>query len=170
MTDNANKTGVLTIVLFAIYALLLAGIILFKFPFQYQLVTTGRDLNLIPFSGTYSDSRGLGIGEVVENVLIFIPLGVYLSMLARRRSFGLQSVTIAGTSIAFEVIQYAFAIGHADITDVICNTAGGIAGIGLYALVARGLKTKTNLVLNIAELIVTVVALAFFVFLRAHSR
>jgi hypothetical protein len=45
-----------------------------------------------------------------------------------------------------------------------------MAGIGLYALSASILKTRTNRVLNVIELVVTVIALAFFAFLRVHSK
>jgi len=164
------RPDVLTIVLFAIYAVLLVGIILFKFPFQYQLTASGRELNLIPFAGSYTDPRGLATGEVVENVLIFVPFGIYLSTLIRQWSFARRTMIIAATSVAFEIIQFAFAIGRADITDVLCNTLGGILGIGLFAILARVLRSHTVRVLGALELVVTVAALAFLTFLRLHSR
>jgi glycopeptide antibiotics resistance protein len=173
LPDIAKKSrppGALTIVLFAIYALLLVGIILFKFPFQYQLTANGRELNLIPFAGAYADHRGFGVSEVIENVLIFVPLGIYLSMLKSEWSFRNRTLVVAATSVAFEAIQFAFGIGRADITDVLCNTVGGMVGIGLYALSTTVLKTRANRVLNIVELVVTVIALAFFAYLRAHSK
>jgi glycopeptide antibiotics resistance protein len=173
MSDTAKKSGTrgaLTLLLFVIYALLLVGVILFKFPFQYQLTGSGRELNLIPFADTYTDHSGLEIGEVIENVLIFVPLGIYVSMLRSEWSFGKRTLIIAATSVAFETIQFAFAIGRADITDVLCNTFGGIAGIGLYALSANLLKSRANRVLNVIELVVTAIALAFFAFLRVHSK
>jgi glycopeptide antibiotics resistance protein len=173
MTDSAKKStvpGALTIVLFAIYAILLVAIILFKFPFQYQLTSNGRELNLIPFGGSYTDFRRLGLGEVIENVLIFVPLGIYVSMLKNQWSFARRALVIVATSVAFESIQFAFAIGRADITDVICNAFGGVVGIGLYAISANIMRTRTNRVLNTVALVVTVIALAFFTFLRMHSK
>jgi glycopeptide antibiotics resistance protein len=173
MSDSARKSaapGVLTIVLFVIYALLLVGVILFKFPFQYDLTENGRELNLIPFGGSYTDLRGPGIGEGVENVLIFVPFGIYLSMLKREWTVWRRVATIAATSVGFEAVQFAFGIGRADITDVICNTFGGVLGIGLYAITANVMRTRANRVLNIVGLVVTVLVLAFFTFLRAHSK
>jgi glycopeptide antibiotics resistance protein len=172
LSDTAKRRtpGVLTLLLFVIYALLLVGVILFKFPFQYQLTDTGRELNLIPFAGSYADPRGLAIGEVIDNVLIFVPLGIYVSMLRNEWSFGRRTLIVAATSVAFETIQFTFAIGRADITDVLCNAFGGIAGIGLYALSAGILKSRANRVLNVVELVVTMIALAFFAFLRVHSK
>jgi hypothetical protein len=105
-----ERPGVLTIVLFAIYALLLVGVILLKFPFSYELSNGGRELNLIPFTGSFADHR-LGVSEVIENVLIFVPLGLYLPMVTRW-SLGGRVLTIAVTSVAPEAIQYAFAIAR----------------------------------------------------------
>jgi glycopeptide antibiotics resistance protein len=173
VSDSAKKSGtpdVLTTLLFVIYALLLVSVILFKFPFQYQLTGSGRELNLIPFAGSYAEHRGLEIGEAIDNMLIFVPLGIYVSMLKSEWSFGRRTIIIAATSVAFETIQFAFAIGRADITDVLCNTFGGIVGIALFAISASILKTRTNRVLTIVELVVTVIAIAFFTFLRMHSR
>jgi glycopeptide antibiotics resistance protein len=171
MPDSATGSkppGVPTIVLFVIYAVLVAGVILFKFPFQYDLTASGRELNLIPFAGSFANHRG--IGEVVENVLIFVPLGIYISVLWNEWSFGRKTLTIAATSVALEIIQFASAIGRADITDVLCNTLGGLVGIGIYELATKSLRARSTRVLTIVEFVVTVVTVAFFLFLRAHSR
>jgi glycopeptide antibiotics resistance protein len=171
MSDIATKSkppGVLAIILFVVYALLLVGVILFKFPFNYELTSNGRELNLIPFGGSFADHR-FGASEVVENVLVFVPLGLYLSMVARW-SLGRNVLTILATSVALEAIQYAFAIGRSDITDVLENTVGGMLGIGIYVLANKALRHHADRVLTIVALIVTVVALAFFTFLKAHSR
>jgi glycopeptide antibiotics resistance protein len=167
---KSEPPSILAIVLFVVYALLLVGIILFKFPFQYELTNSGRELNLIPFAGSFADHRGFGTGDIISNVLIFLPLGVYLSMFRSRWSFARRIVVVAATSVAFEAIQYAFGIGRSDITDVLCNTAGGLVGIGIYALSTRLLGIRTNRLLTIVALVVSVLALAFFTFLRLHSK
>ncbi|HEY5230542.1 MAG TPA: VanZ family protein, partial [Galbitalea sp.] len=146
---KSDTRPVLPVVLFAIYALLLVGVVLFKFPFQYQLTTSGRHLNLIPFGGSFANPR-LGIGEVVENALIFVPYGVYLSMVSGPWNLGKRILVIAATSVAFETIQFVFAIGRSDITDVLGNTFGGLVGVGVYALSVRILGQRTNRVVTIA--------------------
>ena len=171
MPDTITTSGrsrILTIVLFVIYIALLVGIILFKFPFNYELTENARELNLIPFEGSFASHR-FGVSEVVENVLIFAPLGLYLSMLFRW-SFGRRVLVIAAVAVVFEAIQYAFAIGRSDITDVIENTAGGLVGIGVYLLARRVLATRAHTVLNVVALVVTVLAIAFFAYLRSHSK
>jgi glycopeptide antibiotics resistance protein len=167
-TTGSQPSPILTIVLFVAYAALLVGIVLFKFPFNYDLTENGREVNLIPFAGSFSSHR-FGPSEVVENVLIFAPLGLYLSMLFRW-SLGRRVLVVTGVSVVFETIQFALAIGRSDITDVIENTAGGVIGIGVYLLAKRLLATRANAVLNVVALVVTVLAIAFFAYLRAHSK
>ena len=161
---------VLTIVLFAIYALVLVGIILFKFPFSYQEDGSGRVLNLIPLAGSYRNGGVLRVDELVENTLIFVPFGLYLSMVKRTWSFWRRTVLILGVTVAFEIIQYIFAIGRADITDVLTNAIGGMLGAGLYGVLTRVLKGRTDLVITVVALILTVAALLELAFLRSHAR
>jgi glycopeptide antibiotics resistance protein len=165
-----SETGsTLTIALFAIYALLLVGVILFKFPFSYQDTGSGRVLNLIPLAGSFRDGV-LRLDEILENVLIFVPLGLYLAMLKGNWSFWKKTLLIVGLTVAFEIIQYVFAIGRADITDVITNTLGGLIGIGLYAALARVFKNRTDGVINVVALILTVFVLLYSAFLWSRSR
>jgi glycopeptide antibiotics resistance protein len=165
-----DARSILTIALFAVYALVLASIILFKFPFSYQEDGNGRVLNLIPLAGSYRNDGTLRVDELVENVLIFVPLGLYLSMVARSWSFWKKILLIVCVTVAFEIVQYAFVLGRADITDVLTNAIGGMLGIGLYALLARVLKGRTNGVINVVATILTVAALLELVFLRSHAR
>ena len=165
-----DRQRVLTVVLFAIYGVVLVSVVLFKFPFIFDHPGDGRVVNLIPFKGSFDANGSFDDAELVQNILFFVPLGVYLSMVVGRWSFWRRALLVLGVSVSFEVIQYAFDIGHADITDVIANTLGGVIGVGLYAALARALKHRTNGVINVAALILTVLALAFLFFLRSHSR
>jgi glycopeptide antibiotics resistance protein len=160
---------VITVVLFAIYALVLVGLVLFKFPFSYDDTGTGRHLNLIPLAGSFTDSGMLRLGEIVENVLVFVPFGVYLCMMKPDWSFPKKLIPVVATTVGFETIQYVFAIGRADVTDVIGNAGGGLLGIALYALLPRLLGTRTDRVLRIAAISLTIGALVFSAFLFARS-
>jgi glycopeptide antibiotics resistance protein len=165
-TTNSRSERVLTIVLFAVYAILLIAIVLLKFPFNYLGEHNPRVLNLIPFAGT--SGRG-DWSEVVENILAFAPYGIYLCMLRPGWRFARTFLLIAATSVAFEAIQYAFAIGRADITDVIDNSLGGLLGIGVYFLIRGVLGSRAHRALNILAIIVTALMLAFFLWLFGHS-
>lgn len=72
--------------LFAIYIALLVWIILLKLQFSISDLDTIRKINLMPF---YYDN-GIGIEfhlkEVMENIVVFIPFGIYLSMINNVRT------------------------------------------------------------------------------------
>jgi glycopeptide antibiotics resistance protein len=159
----------LTVALFAIYSLLLIGLILFKIPFSYQDSSAGRELNLIPLAGSFTGNGTFRYGEVIENVLVFVPLGIYICMLKPIWSFAKKIVPIVATTVAFEVIQYAFAVGRADITDVLGNTLGGIIGIGMYAALSKILGNGTRRVLNLLCLVLTVGALLLFMIVLMNT-
>ena len=51
---------------------------------------------------------------------------------------------------------------------MLCNTVGGAIGIGIYELLFKVLKNKTNKALNIVLLVLTVCILLFFTLLLTH--
>jgi len=122
-----------------------------------------RIINLIPFQGS-----GIGANEIY-NTLFFIPFGIYISMLKNKWSFIIKIIVILCFSLSFEIIQFILALGRTDITDVICNTLGGITGIGIYELSSKTLKNRTKKVLNIVLLVLTVCIVLFFALLLTHS-
>ncbi len=99
--------------------------------------------------------------EVRDNVLIFIPFGILLSMLAPRMNLRNKFFIIFGTSLVLETMQFVLSIGSTDITDVITNTLGGIIGIALYALLLKVVKNKQKIdtVISVVAGIVTVLFL-----------
>lgn len=172
---KSAKRNILSIILFAIYILALTGLILFKLPFFSEKSGSVRAVNLIPFQGSFNDAGVLILREIIYNTMIFIPLGIYICMLKNKWSFMQKVLPIIGLTAAYEIIQYVFAIGRADITDIIDNTLGGIIGICIYSLLFKIFKEKTTKVVNILALVVTICALLLFVFLffishRARTR
>ena len=75
--------------------------------------------------------------ESVDNVLVFIPFGLLLSVNFKRLGFWSKLLVVLSASIAAETIQYIFAIGATDITDVMTNTLGGLIGIIGYDLSSK---------------------------------
>jgi glycopeptide antibiotics resistance protein len=89
-------------------------------------------LNLVPLVGT--EPR-----DMLQNVVVFVPLGVLLPLLARAHSAG--RVLLAGflLSLAMEALQFGNAVtghgGHvADVNDLLANTLGAPLGYGAYLL------------------------------------
>lgn len=158
-----KNQNTLTYILFTIYFLLLIGIIIFKLPFYSEVLSDGvRVINLIPFQGSFDSGGMIDFREIRDNILIFVPFGIYLCMLKSKWSFVKKAISIIGLTLTFEIIQFIFAIGRTDITDIIGNTLGGIIGIAIYALLFWVLKDKTNEVINMLALIVTVCVVIWF--------
>ena len=140
--DFARESRVKSLakLLLCLFTLTLAWLILFKFSVHIDSVLhyDRRSLNFVPFSRASGSSV-----ESVENVLIFIPFGVLLSVNFIRMSFWSKLLIVLIASIAAETIQYIFAIGATDITDVITNTLGGLIGMVGYGMGRKHIDRET---------------------------
>jgi glycopeptide antibiotics resistance protein len=121
-------------ILFVGYLVILAWLILFKFSVHIASVLhyDKRSLNFEPFSSASGSS-----GESLDNVFVFIPFGLLLSVNFKGLGFWSKLLIVLGVSLTAETIQYIFAIGATDITDVITNTLGGLTGIVGYDLSSK---------------------------------
>ena len=154
---NRNKIN-LTSVLAVIYGILLIWLVLFKLSTVSQIADLyrARSVNFIPFY--YDNETSSHLSEVVWNIVIFLPAGLYLRMLNVKP---LNTVLFAACfSLALEISQFTFSIGGADITDLITNTAGAAAGVGIYGLLSLTFKNKAKL-----DKIISIIALSCTVFL-----
>ena len=52
-------------------------------------------------------------------------------------------------SLCFEVLQWIFALGASDITDLITNTIGGILGVVLFFILGKLFKGREVLIVSI---------------------
>lgn len=158
MNSVKNKHYKMTTTLLIIYLIMLAWIILFKMQFSIQDLyqfTSFRSVNLVPFAGTAVYDGVIDISEIFYNILIFVPFGIYISILKPDWHFMKKMFPMAGVSLLFEVLQYIFVIGSSDITDFLGNTFGGIVGIAVYILFYKIFKTKTIKALNILAILGT---------------
>jgi glycopeptide antibiotics resistance protein len=159
------KSRKLTITLFVFYLLALSCIVLFKnyisFAFlgvriSFIMTDIKRSINLVPFGQMLFLNGAPSYNEVIYNALAFVPFGIFLCMLRKKESFANLITPVFLASLLFEVIQYAFAIGASDITDVIANTFGGIAGAGVFFVFHKAFKENVNKVMNIAALVLAI--------------
>ena len=119
------------IALFAVYLALLVWLVLWKAHVPFIGRDDMREIKLVPF--TAGDGYGFNDPyEVLANLLLFVPLGIYLAVLGVRAKVPI----IIGTSLALEVTQFVLATGSSDTTDLIVNTAGGLIGL-LFARVPQ---------------------------------
>lgn len=167
---KSEKRNTLTLVLFVVYLLALTWLILLKLQFSITVMKEGRVINLIPLMGSFSDNGVIRFAEIRINILAFIPLGIYICMMKAKWPFIKKVLAIAVLALAFELTQFIFAIGRADITDVLSNTLGGIIGIGIYALLFKVLKSRTNKVINIVAAVFTILALLLVALLLVSHR
>lgn len=140
-----------------IYLLVLTWIILFKMQINiFDLKIEYRNINLIPFQGSVIKNGKIDLTEIILNVIAFIPFGVYISMIKENWNFIQKVLPVFFTSFLYETIQYIFAIGASDITDLLGNTLGGLIGIVLFWLLSKILKENTIKVINVLAVTGTV--------------
>ena len=159
------------LVLFLIYLILLVWIILFKLQFSIHDLDMVRSVNFIPFYYDKEIGTEFHLKEVFENLLIFVPMGIYLQMLLPKGRFHGKLAVIAGTSLLLETAQYVLAIGRSDITDLLTNTSGGLLGLALYCIIARLLRNRERadklfLVLAVIASVIVIGLLALLMFLN----
>lgn len=134
--------------LFVIYLALLTWIVLWKLEIPYLGWSGMRHIKLVPFAPTARAGASEPI-EVAVNVLLFVPFGLYLTLLAPSWPWRKAAWAVAGASLTLEVAQYALAVGSSDFSDVLANTAGGLMGIGLLTLARRKLPGRTVRVMRL---------------------
>ena len=155
-----NRQNNLTRILFAVYFLILVWILLFKMSLSMDELYKSRSINIIPFMGSVIVNGRIDTSEIINNVLVFIPVGIYVCMLKKDWSI-LKKISVGFfISLGIEVLQFVLAIGATDITDLIGNTLGGIIGIGVFYLFSKVFKNKTNKIINILASIATILLIA----------
>jgi glycopeptide antibiotics resistance protein len=133
---NMNKRGrIKTVFLYGVficYILLLIKILLLSRISHSEF----RSINLIPFNSIkeyiFSNSvtiKKFAFGNVGGNIVIFIPLGTYLSLFKNDKRVRTNLLFIFIVSLFVEIIQGLLGIGASDIDDIILNCFGGLIGI-----------------------------------------
>lgn len=117
---------------------------LFLLLFNKKEVGTYQSVNLVPFReiGAFlfpqnSVRRAFALGNLLGNIVLFVPLGLYISLLNPRGKILVNTLLVTAASVAAEVMQYVFMVGASDIDDVILNTLGGLAGALAFRLLSR---------------------------------
>ena len=82
---------------------------------------------------------------VIENILLFIPLGILLPM---RFSFARRWKGMIGIalflSLAVEILQFVFRCGKSEVDDLIANVLGAVIGLGIYSVCQKLTKSNIN--------------------------
>lgn len=74
--------------------------------------------------------------QIVGNLLLLFPLGIYIQLLYRPLSHFMVTVMVCAlVSVMIEALQLATRFRSADVDDVLLNTLGAVAGVLLYRIV-----------------------------------
>lgn len=148
-------------VAFCVYLFLLVWLVLFKLSVPWMGDAAMRHVKLVPYVSTVELSSGTPL-EMLGNVLLFVPFGMYLALLSPRLPWWKVTGLFVGTSLFFEVTQYVLAIGSSDTTDIVNNTAGGVLGWTIVVLLLRfwprlgGALARFCIVLTVAAAVLCV--------------
>ena len=106
---------------------------------------------------------------MLYNIAVFVPLGVGVQMFFGHWSVAKKCLPIFATSLLLEAVQFAFAIGASDITDLIGNTLGGLIGIGLCFVMKKVMPKKHISVINTVGFVIEIAAVGLLVLLLAAN-
>lgn len=164
MSDNLSNTR-LTKALFVVYLAVIVWVLLFKLGVRFSYME-GRSINLVPFS-EYLFGGQQDISQVILNVAVFIPMGVYVGAISDA-SFGRKLIFFLLSSLFLEICQLVFRIGFFDITDIITNVLGAVIGYSLYLLFIKlfGNRERARRLINLLGAIGTVLLVTFLVLLK----
>lgn len=169
-TPGARRERPFLVTLFGVYLVLLAWIVLWKLEVPWVGEAGHRVVKLVPFFATAGTGASNEV-EVALNLLLFVPFGLFVGLLAPSWRWWRAAGVVAGASLALEVAQYVLAVGSSDVTDVVVNTAGGLAGVALVALARRRLGPGATTVMTRVVTVATVlVVLASGLVLAAPVR
>ena len=166
-----NNTNKLTNVLFVIYLMALIWILLFKLGVHFSYMGNGRSINLIPFSKSLVLNGKIDFAEIIMNVVIFVPLGIYAGILFKDWITGKKLFFFFLISLIIEGVQLIFGIGAFDITDIIANTFGGIIGLMIYKGIETAFRNsdQAKKFVNILATIGTVLMILFLFLLKTNQ-
>ena len=117
--------------LFCSAFLIIFATILFSWPITFR--PERYVLNLIPFQWlSEPDIKNQLIVEVVPNVWMFLPLGMFLPVVFKKmRRIYKTALIVFFVTFSVEFFQY-FIGRSSDIDDIIANLSGGIIGYGIF--------------------------------------
>ena len=144
----ANKgRNLLKWVCFLAYLLFLSYLLFYSVGFdrvehedyRYNLTLLQEIMRYYNF-GMRTGSWNLFVLNVIGNIVVFMPIGMFLpSLFSRCRNIIFTTLLSLEISLCVEVIQLVTKVGSFDVDDLLLNTIGGICGYIVY-MVYRGIK------------------------------
>ena len=151
------------LITFLVYLVLLLKVILFKVasPFtimeyllNFNLNDFKRTLNLssnfVPFKTIssyvfHTSNQNIVIKNVMGNIILFIPFGFLLPVIAGRKPNFVQLITFSFLlSLFLELIQLFSRIGSFDVDDLLLNTLGAILGFFTLNVITKVIRHRVR--------------------------
>ena len=137
---------------FIIYILCLFQVV------TYQDVVSWSTNNFIPFREIlrYEFGSRLFIKNVLGNICLFLPFGLFISIILRPKKHYIIMFLVLVASISIEWVQMS--IGRVfDVDDILLNFLGGMLGYFLYVMLVKIADSlpeflKSEIVLNIISI------------------
>ncbi len=171
MSPQKNNTlsNKLTSLLLSIYSVVIFWIIVLKLNISFTYKGT-QNVNLIPFREPLLYNGRIDYNEIILNILIFVPLGLYIGILFKKLSTVGKILAFFMVSFSFEILQFILRIGAFDITDIINNTLGGIIGLLLFKGLTKAFNcpTKAQKLINIIATIGTILIVSTLLYLKIN--
>ena len=90
--------------------------------------------------GMRTDNWKLFVLNVIGNIVVFMPIGMFLpSLFSRCRNIFFTTILSLEISLCVELVQLLTKVGSFDVDDLLLNTFGGICGYVVY-MMYRGIK------------------------------
>ena len=166
MNINDKKTlNCISKILFISYMIIFVWVVIFKCGFvddlkithQFQsrlsfwerIINTSEIENLI-YRIQIGEYFHRGILEPFLNIIIFIPVGLYITFFQKEKRIFNTYIISMGISLAIELIQLTTMIGGFSFLDLVTNVTGGLMGCLIYHILY---DDKRICVLNIASIV-----------------
>lgn len=139
------------LVAFVFYVLLLFALTVFRdgyfiWQFKFYFHRPLSEINIVPLVETFKLSKGQSLVDffynLYGNIVWFVPMGVFIPALTKRK-LGFSQVVLIGAliSTSIEALQFILNTGVTDIDDVIFNTLGAAVGYLVY-FVGKWIKSS----------------------------
>jgi glycopeptide antibiotics resistance protein len=130
-----------------VYTALVLGVTLFPIPIRVHANSgSGLQYFFIPFKSILIDLNGdlyYAVRNLLGNIIMFMPLGVLLPLILRKRNFLSVLLISAAATVFIELTQVfigalvGFHYRQFSVDDIILNLAGAILGYLIYKIIRK---------------------------------
>ena len=166
---RTKKEKVFAYVVVGLYLLFLCWLILFKLADSVDKIPSMRGINLIPFYYDRLSNTSFHLTEVLYNVLVFVPAGFFFTAFGKGKP-AKGIIACAALSLGFEILQFVFALGASDITDLMTNTAGGTLGAIMFSVMGKLFKGRQLTIVCFAGAVIEALFIILLIVLIMGSR